>query len=108
MGWTYFRPSAGKPTLEILREELPSLTFHETAVVGRTFYAACTHPSEPGVFGLVVLIDRRNGEFGYKDMGEEMGPCESECPARILDKLSDPPPNDYARDWRARCREAAG
>jgi hypothetical protein len=115
MGWTYFQATARKRSLDILRDELNSLEFIDAEQIGRTIYAAVKYPrttsarfdvfTEPErVFGLVVLISRRNGQFGYKDMGEEMGPYESACPARILDKLTTPAPNEYARQWRERCR----
>lgn len=32
-----------------------------------------------------------------------MGPCESECPASILNELTDTD-SEYAQAWRARCR----
>ena len=32
-----------------------------------------------------------------------MGPCEDDCPARILDMLT-PTDNENALDWRSRCR----
>lgn len=34
---------------------------------------------------------------------EHMGPCESECPAAILDELTETD-SEYALNWRARCR----
>src|SRR3546814_10831371 len=36
-------------------------------------------------------------------MSENMGPCEADCPAAILELLS-PTDHEYALDWRARCR----
>ncbi|EZP65197.1 hypothetical protein BV96_04718 [Sphingomonas paucimobilis] len=36
-------------------------------------------------------------------LSENMGPCEADCPAAILDLLS-PTEHEYALDWRARCR----
>lgn len=42
--------------------------------------------------------------FGYKDMDESMGPVYYNCPARILDLLTEPV-NETAREWRQRCRE---
>src|SRR3546814_18607482 len=36
-------------------------------------------------------------------MEESMGPCEADCPARILDLLT-PTDKEYAREWRTRCR----
>jgi hypothetical protein len=58
------------------------------------------------VFAAVILISntKRHG-FGYKDMDESMGPCECDCPARIMQLLSpvaDLPHAGYAADWRAR------
>lgn len=102
MGWTYFKAPAGKRSVDILREELSSLTWLDAQQVGRTIYAAVTHPKVVGAFALVVLIDRRGGQFGYKDIDESMGPYESECPARILNKLT-ADANEYAREWRKRC-----
>jgi hypothetical protein len=32
-----------------------------------------------------------------------MGPCESDCPAAILDELTETD-STYASEWRARCR----
>lgn len=34
---------------------------------------------------------------------ETMGPCESDCPAAILDELTETD-NAHASEWRARCR----
>lgn len=42
--------------------------------------------------------------FSYKDMSEDMGPCEIDCPASILSLLS-PTNSEYALAWRERCRE---
>jgi hypothetical protein len=52
------------------------------------------------VFAAVILISntKRYG-FGYKDMTESMGPCEADCPDRIMRLLSNP---GYAADWRTR------
>src|SRR3546814_16727894 len=63
----------------------------------------------PGiVFAVVCLVrwnprSRDGHQFGYKDMSENMGPCEADCPAAILELLS-PTDHEYALDWRARCR----
>src|SRR3546814_944011 len=63
----------------------------------------------PGIgFALVCLVrwnprSRDGHQFGYKDMSENMGPCEADCPAAILELLS-PTDHEYALDWRARCR----
>ncbi|CCW17297.1 hypothetical protein EBBID32_16360 [Sphingobium indicum BiD32] len=77
----------------------------------RTYYAAVQEMADgvPGsVFAVVCLVrwnprSRDGHQFGYKDMTENAGPCEADCPAMILDLLT-PTDHQYARDWRARCR----
>ena len=74
-------------------------------------YYAAVEPSTNGiaepVFAIVCLVRwnprAKDGEvFAYKDMSEDMGPCEAECPARILELLG-PTDSEYALDWRRRC-----
>jgi hypothetical protein len=81
----------------------------------RTWYAACRQTrNDTGatkVLALVCLVkynprDSRGEVFGYKDMCESMGPCEAECPSKILDLLG-PTMDEHALDWRARCRAFA-
>ena len=76
----------------------------DTARYGTVIYAAVrSADSQEEVFGLVLLAERRNGVLFTKPIGEDMGPAENGCPARILDLLSEPS-NEAARQWRARCR----
>lgn len=78
----------------------------------RVWYAAVQYYADgvPGeVIAMVCLVrwnprDKDDLHFGYKDMSEGMGPCEAACPAHILDLLT-PTDNEYARDWRRRCRD---
>lgn len=126
MGWTGLYTD--RPTKEILTEEL---TFSDESGSARILaiatklnvsYIAWERSYAPGtesmyagktfVIGMVVLHNRRKGEFTYKEMTEETGPCESQCPAAILDRLS--PVSDFASGdsakwataWRERCRAA--
>ncbi len=72
----------------------------------RVFYAAVKTHSSGEVWALVVLMGRHGGTFYYKEMDEGMGPGEAECPAEILDLLS-PTDNQWANEWRERCRKHA-
>ncbi len=82
-----------------------------SCVNNKVWYAAAQvmKNDEPGeVFGLICLVrwnpKARSGEhFAYKDMCESMGPCEDECPERILNLLT-PTDREHSIDWRARCR----
>ncbi len=41
--------------------------------------------------------------WGYKDVSEDMGPCEVTCPLSFLDMVPDP--GGYATAWRERVRK---
>ncbi|MFD1192845.1 DUF6927 domain-containing protein [Phenylobacterium conjunctum] len=120
MGWLYMRSLAGYATPKAYldaqftydRDTGCSRVLASSLVGRRTYYAAVEWITAASgareVWGLVCLVrhnprDREGLVFGYKDMSESMGPCESECPARILNLLT-ATENTYALDWRARCR----
>ncbi len=101
-----FTCQRGNVTMKVLRSALVRM---------RTYYAALEYArlttGERSIVGIVCLVrynprDREGYIFGYKDMEESMEPYESECPERILDLLT-PTDNQYAIEWRARCRENA-
>lgn len=50
---------------------------------------------------------RREEGWGYKDIDEDMGPVDVDCPLKYLGMV-DPPTNDYSREWRDRVREHHG
>ena len=83
----------------------------KSAMVGSVYYAAVT-TEKPGkdmeVWAAVFLTCGRVKHdgciWGYKDMDETMGPCESKCPASILSLLT-PTDSKWANEWRERCRE---
>ncbi len=84
----------------------------KSTVRSSAYYAACQSydaDGPPETFAIICLIRwnpgaRSGEEFGYKDMTETMGPYKYDCPASILDLLG-PPGNDYAAQWRGRCRQ---
>ena len=120
MGWTYAfeRPSDPKAVLDGLMtwsDGRGTRRVLDSAIVRlRVYYAAVEHVTPDGgrqVWAAVFLVDfRRGGDglaFGYKDMTEHMGPVESECPERILRRLTPltdvEDPQGWARAWRERC-----
>lgn len=96
------------------REVFPSSELLDVASVGSTLYAAVRLGEWAGedagrTIGFVILTrwDRTSyHNFWHKEMSEDEGPYESQCPARILDLL-DPTESEYALAWRQRCREHA-
>jgi hypothetical protein len=109
MGWSYTHRPAGYTDLAWFARELPTCTIHDCATVRGTFYAAVSNNKNPDVIFAVVILTRWNNRardgfnFGCKDLDESMGPYQTDCPARILDRLA-APLNDYSAEWRARCR----
>lgn len=122
MGWLYMQSLRGHAgpaqylddQFTYQCEALSSRVLKSTLVDTRVYYAAVEH-LEVGrareVFAAVCLIEFNPSAsdgfiFGYKDMTENMGPYESDCPEAILDLLT-PTDNAYAREWRQRCRANA-
>lgn len=109
MGWsTYHRP-AGQTDREHFQGEIrEGLTILDSSTKGNVFYAACKDEQTGEVFALVYLIQRNPRDyfnFSVKAMDETVGPCYYDCPARILDLLTETQ-SDYAKEWRDKCRKA--
>ena len=107
MGWSFMHRYSGYTNEEFFKQEFGrdvlavAGTLHEV-------YLACKL-KDGRVIGVVCLTkwapkDRDGFNYGYKDMTEDMGPCACNCPAKILDLLTDPPCNEWAAEWRAKCR----
>jgi len=118
MGWLFMRDLGGYATPRSYLDNQftydrddQRLTVLASSMIGSTYYAACER-IEPNVdrlvFAIICLTRTSTGArdgctFGYKDMDETVGPYESDCPATILDELTDTQ-YEYAIAWRARCR----
>lgn len=111
MGWTYCSNYGETNRLELCRKHFgkqPSwATIVKDAIIDTTYYAAMKDTKTGEVWGLIVLTDICNGEFGYKDMSEDMMPYYFDCPKEIIDPLS-PTDNEYAIKWREHCLKNAG
>ena len=117
MGWTWQHKPYGMKVKDFLIEEFTyenetrkSVVLDIAIVKLRTAYLAVeTTIKETGDrkvwAGVVLLGYAPNDHFdlGYKDMDETMGPCETECPERILDLLT-PTDSQWANEWREKCR----
>src|ERR1700712_5390506 len=63
-----------------------------TSCLNNKVYYAAVQPygrADTPIFAVVCLVrwnprDKEGLVFGYKNMTEDMGPCEAECPQRIL------------------------
>lgn len=118
MGWMWEPRPPGKSLREILMQKatyesgpVRSRALDCAIVKLRTAYLAVeyedTRKGTRKVYGLVFLLGYAPNDpfdFGHKDVDEDMGPCEDECPERILDLLT-PTEHPHALNWRRRCRE---
>lgn len=112
MGWTGTHVPKGTKTIDALHGEWaydPEFKNRilKEAVVGSVYYAAVRRKDGDGVFALVVVTQRNSKDyfnFSYKEMSEDMHPYYYDCPAAILDLLTEPI-NDEAAEWRRICRE---
>jgi hypothetical protein len=121
MGWTSFQTD--RPTKDIIADELNFSNEHGSgrvlaiATKLNVSYVAYQRTEPSGkkyVNAVVVLHNRKDGEFCYKVMDETAGPCESNCPVKILVSLSPiesfaalgTNSHEWATNWRARCYAA--
>ena len=115
MGWLYRDEPIDDPLAYLKAKynydcETHTLETLDGARVGNTVYLAVRSTEKKTgrsfVFAAVILISNtKKWGFGYKDMSESMGPCQCDCPDRImrlLSPLADIPNPGYTADWRAR------
>ncbi|MGB5865305.1 MAG: hypothetical protein WBG95_13510 [Sulfitobacter sp.] len=133
MGWlfyttrrvqTYADEKAEIARLCAFETETRRTTLLKASKVGSTWYAAAKVESLDAApledrtyvidkdgsftFGAVFLTRTNDGCWGYKDMEESAGPCESRAPLSLLNLLSElKDPDSYAHAWRQRCRDWA-
>lgn len=112
MGWTGLARSREESDKDFFAREFSCCNVIDMAKHGNTYYLVLEHKNPEGKqrngkWACVVLTSWNNKDrfnFRYKDIDESMGPCESNCPIRLLDQLS-PTDSEYANEWRKRCRE---
>lgn len=74
----------------------------KSRIIGSEYYCAFRVKETGAVVAGVALHHMKRGEWVYKEMTEEWGPCECKCPASIL-KLLTPTDDEYAKRWREKC-----
>jgi len=116
MGWTYTYKAKGTKVMDFFAEQFngESDNFKKEVIAGgvknfKTAYMAYKitdkHLGTSETIALVCLLSyapKSYYNFGYKDMDEGCGPCECDCPEKIL-KLLTPTTNEYALKWREAC-----
>lgn len=107
----YFMEGLNAGHYEVLKSTMKGSVYY-AAVRKMVKYAGCDsennpiyEPIEDGeVWAAVFLTSVEGVWFYYKDMDETVGPCECDCPASILNLLSETD-SEWANEWRERCRK---
>jgi hypothetical protein len=110
MGWSfhYQKMSAKEHVASILNSwntsEHASVIAHKS--IGRTLWLVvatfASHPDKEKMRLIVaVLRDKQDGQWGEKEVSEDMGPCEVNCPLKFLE-LAPGDAGSYSGDWRKR------
>jgi hypothetical protein len=105
MGWSSME-HYGRKTADLVKEDLGSSyeIVERSGVTNGVLYLAVKHlkGEKEGLVSAVAVLYRRDKVWlTTKWVSEEMGPYESTCPAKVLDKLSPV----CAQEWRDRCRK---
>ena len=126
MGWMFYRNPVDDVEAEIKKlctydsDEVSQVPIYITHH-GSTWYAAVKTTfknkvrdnlryecdlNRSYVFAGVFLTRRDNGEWGYKEMDECVGPCEANAPLKLINMLS-PTTAEWAIKWREKCLKNA-
>jgi hypothetical protein len=106
MGWTSFPDPMTKAELlvQLRRDMRPHQILQEKVTAEAVYFLV--KPADKPSFIAVVLTEKHNGRWSYKDMTEHSHPYFYDCPLSMLD-AADPPEGDSAKEWRETVRARA-
>jgi hypothetical protein len=111
MGWLYGWKSREELTVHLLKEPTSYTTLAskrtsegESVLWAVHEVAVGQNAGERFIVCYLIGHDRRDGTFGYKDMGESSGPCFYSCPLAYLDMVPQPE-GAYVQGWRDKVRQ---
>lgn len=82
--------------------EIYKWTILDFAIKNNTLYFVGENKVTKIKMAFVDLFRTSSHELFVKNLNEEMGPYESNCPKKILKQLT-PTDNEIALEWRKRC-----
>lgn len=109
----YFMDSLNKGLYKVLKSSMVGTVYYAAIQnqvkyvgkdeLGNGIYANLSE-NEKETWAAIFLTQTQGNIFYYKDMDETCLPGYYDCPKGILDLLS-PTDNEYALEWRKKCRE---
>lgn len=80
--------------------------FIKRRIVGKNHWYVYQRPDGTRAIGLdLILHSRKDCDWGYKSLTEEMGPSEVNCPLSLLKLVESSPTNDFGMNWRQAVRD---
>ncbi|NLA66715.1 MAG: hypothetical protein GX856_00430, partial [Gammaproteobacteria bacterium] len=110
MGWLIGWATKDDLVEHLLRQDNSNVEVVDHSLRGNNLWMLCRRKDDGKRFIVLCKIQYcRDGgppgrDWGYKDIDESMGPCELDCPERLLAQSDDD--SRYGVPWRAACREA--
>lgn len=112
MGWTscdaHYYKANGKVDVKAECDHMFCKNYEviKSCLKGSVYYGALKDSETNEIFAVIVKTSTSCADgfnFGYKEMDETCGPYECDCPDSILDLLTEPE-NEWAKEWREKCR----
>lgn len=103
MGWSFGWSSRAQMISEVEAGYMRSgyAVLDRASVLGAHFMAV----EKGGISFVITMLTQKNGgDWGCKEMSEDMGPTEARCPVRLLEVTSGLEGQGSA-DWRERVRD---
>lgn len=103
MGWTF---GNWKKKSEVVSEILSGFGYGEevldSSIVGNSLWVAYKKENRaPSIY--LFMLDKEDGEWGYKDIHEDMGPFDYSCPKNLLKLCGDDSARSpSSKEWRAK------
>lgn len=105
MGWLYGWSSKQQLVDHLNRGLVDDYKLITNCVRGNCHWQVIEHKSGKRYIAL-NLLQSYDGEWGYKDMDESVGPCYYNCPLSYLDLAPETEDTgQYAKQWRQSVRE---
>lgn len=109
MGWTFFPGFGSNSKKDFADYLIHTHGLEDAQLVGNHLwytFARPTYTTGPDARAIgLILISRQDGDWGYKDMDESMGPCYYTCPANLVRRVPDPKIG-YSTEWREKWERA--
>jgi hypothetical protein len=109
MGWTFlYNAPEKRHVIEDVTRGSQDLKCIKQSCNGNHLWTIWERTDTKKRFIALFLLQKSEGNWGYKDITEDMGPCYYDCPLYFLDEVTKENSLAYNENWRARVRKHHG